>query len=89
MRYDRAYPSRTAPPKGRVELVPPRKRFHMVSAKDEACASEVKPAAPVAPPRLMVTIFPLDWHVSIAEAKKEQSGNCVPAKTVLSLTLQV
>lgn len=70
-----AYPSRTAFPKGRVELEPPRKVFQMVSAKVLAWEAEVKPAAPVAPPRLMVTILPLDWQVWIAEARKEQFGS--------------
>lgn len=57
------YPSKTAFPKGRVELEPPRKRFQMVSAKAVAWESELNPAAPVAPPRLIVTILPFDWQV--------------------------
>jgi hypothetical protein len=52
------YPSRIASPKGRVELVPPKNRFQTVSANVCACASEVKLAKPVAPPRLIVTILP-------------------------------
>ena len=56
------YPSRTALPKGRVELDPPRKIFQMVSAKDSAWLSEVNPTAPVAPPKLSVTSFPFAWH---------------------------
>lgn len=83
------YPSRTASPKGRVELVPPKKRFQTVSAKLSAWLSEVKPTAPVAPPRLMVTIFPLDWHSWISDANAEQSGSSVPGKVALSVGLHV
>lgn len=50
------YPSSTALPKGRVELEPPRKVFHIVSAKVCAWESEVKPTAPEAPPRLSTLI---------------------------------
>lgn len=48
------YPSRTAAPngRGRSGLAPPRKRSQIVSANACACASDVKPTAPVAPPRL-------------------------------------
>lgn len=46
------HPSRTAAPNGRSGLAPPRKRSQIVSANACACASDVKPTAPVAPPRL-------------------------------------
>ncbi len=62
------YPSKTALPKGRVELEPPRKRFQMVLPKDFACAPEEKTAAPVAPPRLSVTVLPLAWQALISAA---------------------
>jgi hypothetical protein len=35
-----------------------KKRFQIKSANPCACESDVKPAAPVAPPRLIVTILP-------------------------------
>ena len=85
----RTYPSSTALPKGRVELEPPKKRFQIVVANWDAWASDVNPAAPVAPPRLMVTILPFDWQVWMADARKEQSGSWVPGNTASSLTLHV
>ena len=82
------YPSRTALPKGRVLLEPPRNRFQMVSPKEAACAAEEKPAAPVAPPRERVTILPLDWHVLMSLARNAQLGRFVPGKTPESTALQ-
>ena len=70
-------------------LVPPRKRFQIVSPKAEAWSAEVKLAAPVAPPRDMVTILPLDWQVSMSEAMKEQSGRSVPENTGSPEVLQI
>lgn len=61
----------------------------MVSANCDACASDVKPAAPVAPPRLSVTILPLDWQVWIADARKPQLGSWEFGKTGSSLTLHI
>jgi len=83
-----AHPSKTASPKGRVELDPPRKRFHTVVAKVCACASEVKLAAPVAPPRLIVMILPLAWQALISAAMNWQLARLVPEKTA-PLLLQV
>lgn len=36
MLYSMNYPSKIASPKGRVEELPPKKRFHKVSANSEA-----------------------------------------------------
>ena len=83
------YPSRTALPKGRTELVPPRNVFQMVSPNAEAWSSEVKDAAPVAPPRDMVTILPLDWQNWMSDARKLQSGMSVPGKSGSSEVLQI
>ena len=54
--------------------------FQMVSANCCACAGDEKPAAPVAPPRLIVTILPLDWQVWMADARNWQLGRSVPEK---------
>lgn len=80
----RSTPSRTASANGRVELEPPRKRFQMVSAKVWAWASEENIAAPVAPPKLRVTIFPLAWHALISAARNWQLASSVPGKTPVS-----
>lgn len=85
----RTDPSRTALPKGRVLLDPPRNKSQTVFANCSAWLSLAKPAEPVAPPRLMVTILPAFWHVSISEARKLQSGSWVPSKTASLLVLQV
>jgi hypothetical protein len=79
------YPSRTADPNGRVELVPPRKRFHTVSANEEACESEANPTPPVAPPREMVRIFPFDWQKLMSDASDWQLARFVPGNVPLSL----
>ncbi len=70
-------------------LDPPRKRFQIVSPKDDAWLAEVKLAAPVAPPRERVTILPLDWQVSMSEAREEQSGRFVPENTGFPEVLQI
>ena len=75
------YPSRTALPKGRVLLEPPRNRFQMVSPNLEASDAELKVARPVAPPRESVTILPFDWQVCICDARNEQSGRSDPGKS--------
>ena len=67
--YERAYPSRTAAPKGRVLLEPPRKMFQIVSAKADACESDVKLGFEPPPPRLISTILPLAWQASMCEAR--------------------
>ena len=82
-------PSSTAAPNGRVSLVPPRNMFQIVSPNAVACASDEKLAAPVAPPSESVTILPLDWHVWMSDARKEQSASAVPGKTVSSTALQM
>ena len=61
----------------------------MVSPNADAWEAEVKPAPPVAPPREIVTILPLDWQVSMSEAMKEQSGRFVPGKSGLVAVLQI
>ena len=61
----------------------------MVSPKEVAWSAEVNPAPPVAPPRESVTIFPLDWQVSISDATNEQSGRFVSAKIGESTVLQI
>ena len=61
----------------------------MVSPKEVAWSAEVNPAPPVAPPRERVTIFPLDWQVSISDATNEQSGRFVSAKIGESTVLQI
>lgn len=83
------YPSRTASPNGRVELDPPRNKFQIVSANVCAWESEEKVAAPVAPPRLRVTILPLAWHAFMPADKNWQFGRLVPGKTGSSALLQV
>lgn len=71
----RSIPSRIASPKGLVSLVPPRKRFHIWSAKSVACFSSVKVLPPVAPPIDNVTILPFCWQVLMSLARKLQSGS--------------
>lgn len=61
----------------------------MVSPKAAACSSEVKLAAPVAPPREIVTILLLDWQNWMSDARKLQSGMLVPGKTGSSTLLQI
>jgi len=61
-----------------VELEPPRNKLQTVSANCCACPSSVNVMGLVAPPMLMVTIFPFDWQVPMSEARKEQSGRFVP-----------
>lgn len=53
----------------------------MVFANPSAWLSLLKPMEPLAPPRLMVTIFPALWHVSMSGPRKLQSGSCVPSNT--------
>jgi hypothetical protein len=83
------HPSRTALPKGRVEELPPRNKFQIVSANADACESDEKPTAPVAPPRDSVTILPLDWQKLMSDASAWQFGRAVPENVVLSVGLQV
>lgn len=83
------YPSRTALPKGRVLLEPPRNRFQMVSPNLEASDAELKVARPVAPPRESVTILPFDWQVLMSLARNAQLGRFVPGKTPESTALQI
>jgi len=54
-----------------------------------AWASELKPTAPVAPPKLRVMILPFDWHVVMSDANEAQFGSAVPGKVALSVGLQV
>jgi hypothetical protein len=84
-----SYPSKTADPKGRVLLEPPRKRFQIVWAYAAASLSFAKPLEPVAPPNDIVTIFPAAWQVSILDARNEQLGRFVPGNTGSSAVLQV
>ena len=70
-------------------LDPPRNRFQIVSPKAVAWDAELKLAAPVAPPREIVTILPLDWQVSICEARNEQSGRSLPGKSGSPEGLQI
>jgi hypothetical protein len=60
-----------------------------VSANADACESDEKPTAPVAPPRDRVTILPLDWQKLMSDASAWQFGSAVPANVVLSVGLQV
>jgi hypothetical protein len=83
------HPSRTASPNGRIELLPPRNKFQIVSAKVSAWLSEEKPTEPVAPPRLIVTIFPLAWHVLMSVPTEAQLGRSVPGNVALSVGLQI
>jgi hypothetical protein len=68
-------------PNGRMLLEPPRKIFQTVSANCVAWESDAKLTAPVAPPILIVTIFPFAWHARISDARKEQSSSPVPWNT--------
>lgn len=70
-------------------LDPPRNRSQIVVANVSAWLAEVKPTEPVPPPRLIVTILPAFWQVSILEARKLQSGSSVPLKTGSFAVLQV
>lgn len=82
-------PSRTASPNGRVALLPPRNKFHIVSANVCPWSSDEKPTDPVAPPRLIVTILPLAWHVLMSWPTEAQFGRLVPGNVALSVGLQV
>jgi len=59
----------------------PRNISHIVPAKSLAVPASGNPTWPVAPPRLIVTTFPLDWQVLMSEARKEQSARAEPANT--------
>ena len=72
-----------------MEPVPPRNMFQIVSPKAVAWAADEKLAAPVAPPRDMVTILPRDWQYSMSDARKVQFGMDVPGNTPLSSVLQI
>jgi hypothetical protein len=85
----RSIPSRTADPKGRVELEPPRNKSQTVCANVVACESDWKPTEPVAPPSEMVMILPLAWHALISEASAWQLARPVPENVPLSVGLQV
>lgn len=52
-------------------------------------ASDEKPTDPVAPPRLIVTILPLAWHVLMSCPTEAQFGRLVPGNVALSVGLQV
>ena len=83
------HPSRTAFPNGRVELLPPKNKSQIWSANDSAWLSDENWLDPVAPPRLMVTILPAAWHISMSDARAEQFGSSVPGKVALSVGLHV
>lgn len=61
----------------------------MVSPNAVACAADEKLAAPVAPPREMVTILPRDWQYSISEARNWHCASEVPGKTPLPSGLHI
>lgn len=86
---DITHPSSTAVPNGLVLLLPPKKRFQIVSANDDAWASDWNPTLPVAPPRERVMIFPFAWHVAMSEARAWQLARAVPGNVALSTELQV
>jgi hypothetical protein len=80
---------RTASPNGRVSDVPPKNRFQIRVANSSACSSEVKVAAPVAPPMLNVTILPIAWHVWMSDAMNWQFASSLPGNTGKSTLLQI
>ncbi len=49
----------------------------------------MNPTAAVAPPRLKVTILPLDWHVWMSGSRKVQLARLVPAYVGSSELLQI
>lgn len=60
-----------------------------MSANVSAWLSDENPTEPVAPPRLIVTILPLDWHVMMSVPTDAQLGKSVPENVALSVGLQI